>query len=42
MFEARIRAAIHLLRCIQDRATFPSFKKPNERPSPSKVEMAAQ
>jgi len=35
-------AAIHLLRRIQDRATFPSLKKPNEGPSKSKAEMAAQ
>jgi hypothetical protein len=36
------REAIHLLRRIQNRATFPSFKKPNEGPSQSKAEMAAQ
>jgi hypothetical protein len=40
--ERIFRSAIHLLRRIQDRATFPSFKKPNERPSKSKAEMAAQ
>jgi hypothetical protein len=36
------QSRIHLLRRIQDRATFPSFKKPNEGPSKSKAEMAAQ
>jgi len=40
--ERIFRSAIRLLRRIQDRATFLSFKKPNERPSKSKAEMAAQ